>query len=145
MRSSQASRLSRAVPRKKLSANNLILKHMPVESRPVSLTRSERIWTYGSHQETQKRLGGRTITASTRQPGNIWERRDSSNRSSPTPSGGGTTYLQTSQLFWSSDPSKSPQFAPTCPIGRILGLLNHRLRCRANQQALRHHRAPVKG
>lgn len=63
----------------------------------------------------------------------------------PILSGKGGTYVHNSQLFWPWDPSNSSQFVTTCPACRILGPLNHRLRCRANQGALRHHRAPVKG
>lgn len=64
---------------------------------------------------------------------------------SPTPSGRGRTSLQTSQLFCPWDPLNSLQFSSTCQAFRILGPMNHRLRCRANQGALRHHRAPEKG
>lgn len=64
---------------------------------------------------------------------------------SPTPSGRGRTFRQTPQLFYPRDPLNSLQFSSTCRACRILGPLNHRPRCRANQGALRHHRAPEKG
>lgn len=79
-------------------------------------------------------------------PGSVWAWRDSFTRSSPhTIWEEGALTCKPPNFFALGTPSDSPRLAPTCPARRTLGLLNHRLRCRANQEALRHQRAPGKG